>query len=198
MYFRKFPLLAYTLDDGASYQYIPDILRRVKLSEEVKRNKSFFDKYDVMDGETPEIVADKFYGDSTLHWIILLSNEIIDPRLDWVMDFNTLVNYVKGKYGDDRVSSVHHYTNPAGYRIGGYRGVREDSTINNPLPIILETTDGIESSILLENAPAPGELIAVTNLDYEDAINEGKRRINILKPGAISEIDELFTKLVNE
>ena len=90
MYFRKFPLLAYTLDDGVSYQYVPDILRRVKLSEEIKRNKAFFDKYDIMDGETPEIVADKFYGDPTLHWIVLLANEIIDTA-------NEIGNTIKKK-----------------------------------------------------------------------------------------------------
>ena len=172
--------------------------RRVKLSEEIKRNAAFFDKYDVMDGETPEIIADKFYGDSNLHWLILLSNEIIDPRLDWVMDFNTLVSYVKGKYGENSADSVHHYTNAAGYRIGGYRGVREDSTITNPLPIILESETGITSSILLENAPAAGDLIPVTNLDYEDALNENKRRINILRPEVISEIDDYFTTLINQ
>ena len=70
MFFSKFPLLAYTLDNTSTYQLVPDILRRVKFSDQLKNNDAFFDKYDVRDGETPEILADKFYGDSTFHWII--------------------------------------------------------------------------------------------------------------------------------
>ena len=45
MFFEKFPLLTYTLDDGVSIQTIPDILRRAVLSEELKNNSSYFDRY---------------------------------------------------------------------------------------------------------------------------------------------------------
>lgn len=196
MFFEKFPLLSYTLDNGTSYQLIPDILRRIKMSNELKRNAAFFDQYDIKDGETPEIVSSLFYGDPNLHWVILMTNDIIDPRFDWPMDYNTLVQFVKGKYGEDAINSVHHYANAAEYVVGGYRGLREESTIKNPLPIIIQDSEGITSSMLLEDADVT--LYPVTNLDYEDAINENKRRINILKPSVISEIDDTFTNMIQE
>ena len=57
----------------------------------------------MIDGETPEIVADKFYNDSELYWIILMANEMIDPRFDWPLSYVNLLNYVDNKYGTANV-----------------------------------------------------------------------------------------------
>ena len=103
MFFEKFPYLYYTLDDKNTYQIVPDILRRIKLSEELKNNNAFFDQYDIRDGETPEMLADKFYGNPMLHWVILLANDIIDPRFDWPLDYYNLVEFCKGKYGEHSI-----------------------------------------------------------------------------------------------
>ena len=60
MFFEKFPSLYYTLDNGKSVQTVTDILRRVVLSTEIRKNEAFYDQYDIKDGETPEIVANYF------------------------------------------------------------------------------------------------------------------------------------------
>ena len=96
MFFARLPYIQYTLDNGKTQQILPDILRRLKLSDELKNNASFFDQYDIKDGETPEIVAARLYGNPELHWIILLTNDIIDPRFDWPLNYYNLAEYCKG------------------------------------------------------------------------------------------------------
>lgn len=107
MYFENFPYTLYSLDDRKTVQLVKNILLRVALREEIKNNLTIYDEYDVKDGETPEIVADKFYNDPTLHWVILHINEILDPRFSWVHSVNNLSLYVSGKYND--VNGIHHY-----------------------------------------------------------------------------------------
>jgi hypothetical protein len=161
MFFDKFPLLAYTLDDSRTIQTVPDILRRAVLSDELKNNSSYFDQYDIKDGETPEIVADYWYGDSNLHWVILIANDIIDPRFDWPMSYNNLVEFVKGKYGEQDLYSVHHYVNPQDYIVSGYRSMAENSTFTNPQSIQLQSTSGTEQINLVQQNFTTGFLFPV-------------------------------------
>jgi len=114
MYFSKFPLDLYSLDDLKSVQLITDILRRVTLTEKFKSDSVFFDEYDIKEGETPERLADKFYGDSNYHWLILHVNEIVDPRFDWPLTFYQLEQMVGSKYGVNNIQATHHYENVDG------------------------------------------------------------------------------------
>jgi hypothetical protein len=116
-YFSKFPLVVHTVDNYQSGQIVPDILRRAKIVSQITDNFAFYDQYDVKDGETPEIVADLFYNDSTLHWIILHSNEVIDPRFDWPLSSYNLKKYVEGKYNN--TNDIHHYENNDGIVVNG-------------------------------------------------------------------------------
>lgn len=111
-YFIKFPKVVHTLDEYKSGQILPDIFRRTKFLTEISENFAFFDEYDVQDGETPEIVADKFYNDPTLHWVILQANEIIDPRFDFPLDSYNLAQFTAGKYAN--INAVHHYEDATG------------------------------------------------------------------------------------
>lgn len=112
MYFEKFPKTLYTLDNRESVQIVTNMLLRVKINEELVNNYSAYDEYDIVDGETPEILAYKFYGDSNLHWIILHTNELLDPRFDWILGTNELYEYSLAKY--DNINGVHHYENSSG------------------------------------------------------------------------------------
>lgn len=111
-YFTKFPKTVYTLDEYKTGQITPDIFRRVKFLTDFTDNFAFFDEYDIGDGETPEIVADLFYNDPQLHWIILQANEVIDPRFDWPLDTNNLKRFAEGKYAN--INGIHHYEDSTG------------------------------------------------------------------------------------
>jgi hypothetical protein len=107
MYFKSFPYTYYSLDNTKTVQVVTNISTRVTLSDEVKSNLSLYDEYDIKDGETPELVADKFYKNPELHWLVLHYNDIIDPRFDWPLSTNNLKKYTEGKYNN--IDAVHHY-----------------------------------------------------------------------------------------
>ena len=108
MYFEAMPLTLYSLeDDRSNVKLVTNITTRIKIDDQVKNQYGLYDEYDVRDGETPELVAEKFYNNSQLHWIILHYNDIIDPRFDWVLETNNLVKYVTDKYSN--INGIHHY-----------------------------------------------------------------------------------------
>lgn len=113
MYFENFPLTYYTVyDDLSNVKIVTNITVRNKLSKEALDNIVLYDEYDIKDGETPEIVADKFYDNPQLHWVVLLTNEIIDPRFDWLLSTYNLNRYCEGKYSN--VNGTHHYEDNTG------------------------------------------------------------------------------------
>jgi len=195
MYFKPFPILNYTLDNGNSYQEVQDILRRVLLEFSVKTNGSVYQLYDVQDGETPEIVAHKFYGNTNAHWIILHANEIIDPRFDWVMSQIDLEEYCKNKYGEDKLYDIHHYEwviyegTPAEQRL---ILTPEQKEFLGPKPLIPED-DLIEASDSTINYTE-----TITNLEYETRLNEEKRTIKVIARELVNSVLTEFSTIIKQ
>ena len=214
MYFQNFPYTYYSLDDIATTQIVTNISLRVRLSDELKNNFSLFDKYDIKDGETPEILADKFYSNPQLHWIILHTNDILDPRFDWPLTTNNLVLFAQGKYNN--VNAPHHYVDANSIITNANVFLNSSSQFtnfnNNDVivnvtnngtgvitklqsysNIIVTVTDGGfitgDKITLTSNANANANITStsiisgtpVTNLQYENTLNDAKRKINILK-----------------
>ena len=115
-YFDQFPQTYYTFDN-VSAQQITNFMARVAISSELMSNVTLYDPYQIIDGETPEMVADKVYGDSELHWIILLTNQIVNPRYDWCLSQENLLSHVQDTYGSDpsQYYGTHHYESTDGF-----------------------------------------------------------------------------------
>lgn len=201
-YFEKFPRILYSLDNLASGQVVPDILRRIAAVDELKTNESYLDQYDIKDGETPEIIAEKIYGDPGLHWIILMINEIIDPRFDWPLTYDNLINKCIAKYGS--LEAIYDVNKVVGYgdaqvQLDSVFLVLESSTNKEPVRLLLQQTESDVTyrkpmsytvNPLIENE--------ITHFDYEYEENELKRRIKILKPEFIPEIVTSFENLIKK
>ena len=56
--------MAYDVKGDKNYKLLPNILRRVKLRSGIRSGAFLFDNYDVKDGERPEDVAYKWFGDA--------------------------------------------------------------------------------------------------------------------------------------
>ena len=76
MYFQNFPLIPYDSVGNGQYKLVTNLLKRVALRAKVRTNTLLFDTYNVQEGQTPEMIADKLYGDSNLHWVVLYVNGI--------------------------------------------------------------------------------------------------------------------------
>jgi hypothetical protein len=80
-FFSRFPQIVIQSNDKPII--ITDFLRRVSLSDKFRINTVVLGDYLVKDGETPEMVSNTFYGKPEYHWIILMVNDITNPREEW-------------------------------------------------------------------------------------------------------------------
>lgn len=199
-YFEKFPKILYTLDDRESGQLVPDIMRRVKLADELKNNTAFFDYYDVKDGESPEQLAARIYGDAGLHWVILLTNEIKDPRFGWPLSEAELIQYIEGKYGVGTVYRVNRIEDTQNFYVTTYYILDQASTRTERRRLLFSAPNDPEQfyNQPLAHSPLPTGKNYVTNYEYESRLNEQKRRIKILKPEVVSAIVESFDEVIRK
>ena len=94
MYFKALPKMfyPYTRNGKVTRTVVPDIFRRVQLDRFFKFKQSLLSYY-IGDGEAPEMVAHKIYGNTTYHWIVLIANDIIDVSREWPLSNEQLSLY---------------------------------------------------------------------------------------------------------
>jgi hypothetical protein len=98
-YFNYFPKTVYsTANNLTQTDIVTNITSRFGFEQSLRENTSAYYKYSIQDGDTPEIIASKFYGDPEKHWMVLAYNNIIDPQWDWPMEYNTLIKFIDNKY----------------------------------------------------------------------------------------------------
>jgi len=167
------------------YVKTKNLFKRVKLSDEIFGDLTLFSKYTIKSQERPDSVAYSVYKDSNLDWLVMLSNNIINLQTEWPMDQVSYDNYLMNKYSSyENMYGVHHYETIQVL----------DTNKNIILPKGLEVPqdfsityfdDGVEK--IATNVT--GE---VSNLVYEDQIQEKKRSIYLLRSDYISLIlDEI-------
>ena len=161
MYFNNFDKIYYDfeIDGQKELLVVSDIVKNTRFRKEVLANITIYDEYDIKDGETPEIIAEKIYGNAQYHWIIMLANERYNYVDDFPLSQFELENHIKQKYDD--IYAVHHYENSDGYIVDGSQ---------------------------------PG-VYAVSNYEYEDILNESKRRIKIVSKQLINTILKNFRSI---
>jgi len=98
MYFANFPVILYDAVGNFDFKVVTNLLRRVALRANLRDDLLVFDTYTVKDGESPEILAHKLYGDSELHWIILLINNITDRYHQWPKPYLQQQEFLLDKY----------------------------------------------------------------------------------------------------
>ena len=72
--FQNFPNMTYTLESGKVIT-IKDFFRKAKIETSAVDNVVDYQKYEILDGERPDVVASKLYGDGDLHWTFFLVND---------------------------------------------------------------------------------------------------------------------------
>jgi hypothetical protein len=114
-FFDKFPVIRYQISGVkySSFQTIRNLLFRTAVIREALNNSSSYIKYVIRDGDTPEILAAKVYGDPQAHWMILYANDILDAQYDWPMTSTVFSKYIIDKYRaaaeEDRGETLEDY-----------------------------------------------------------------------------------------
>jgi hypothetical protein len=172
MYFKSFPTVPYDSQGNGKFKDVKNLLRRIGLRSKIKSNASLFDTYDVKNGETPESIAFKLYGDSELHWIIMLMNDITDRYHDWPMSEAQFLQFVNDKYSNP--DGTHHYE------------ISQSSG---------DTSKKI--NIGTDNTDYPTATL-ITNFEHEQEEQDKKRKIRLLDPSYTDQFIEEFKLLMNE
>lgn len=172
MYFKEFPTIPYDSEGNGKFKDVKNLLRRVGVRAKIKTNTSLYDTYDVKNGESPESIAHKLYGDSELHWVILLLNNVTDRFHDWPMSEAQFLQFVNDKY--DNVDAIHHYEIP-------------QSSGNTSKKINVGTS----------NVDYP-TATAITNFEHEQEQQDNKRKIRLLDPSYVPSFVGEFKSLMKE
>ena len=213
-FFNYYPKTYYTSNNNSSsLDTVTNIIARFGFEDKLKENESAFYKYTIKDSDTPEIIADKFYGNVERHWIVLLFNNIIDPQYDWPLQSKTLIEYIDKKY------SASGYANTANTLVTGLSWAQNISHVQAYYKIITRTsadgTDIVEKitvdantyaniaatsiSYTLNNASSITQTVSKTTqtyYDYELELNEAKREIKLLKGDFVSEVEKEFKRVI--
>ena len=172
MFFNAFPLILVDPKREGETKIVTNLLRRVALRAKIKTNTAIFDTYDVKEGDSPENIAFKMYGDTEYHWIVMLMNDITDRYHDWPLTTPQFLSYLKEKYSNP--NATHHYeiTQTSG-----------------------DTTVKINVGTVNTDYPSA---TAVTNFEYEEAEQNKKRQIRLLNPAYVNLITDEFKRLMKE
>ena len=172
MYFKQFPTIPYDSKGTGEFKSVKNLLRRVGIRAKVKANTMLYDTYDVKNGETPESIAFKLYGNAELHWVIMMINNITDRYHDWPMTEAQFLQFLKDKYSN--IDGVHHYEIS---QTSGDTSIKIDVGIDN--------TNYSDATL-------------ITNYEYEQEQQDVKRKIRLLDPSYISQFTEEYNNLISE
>lgn len=202
-YFENFPLTLYDQSGNKPERpiVVTNIIARSHLLSDL--NSAVYYSYQVQEGETPEIIADKYYGASGRHWIILYANNIVDPQYDWPLGYDAFNKYIEAKYGSDTIAKtqIHHYEKTI-VKTDSFTGkittetYEIDATAYAALPDTstqnINLTDGSTVNIVTTRA-------VVYAYDYEEFENDKKRNIKIIDKTYVgqleSELSNIFKQL---
>tara|TARA_R110001592_G_scaffold268469_1_gene534789 strand:+ start:30 stop:569 length:540 start_codon:yes stop_codon:yes gene_type:complete len=176
MYFSKFPLMAYDIKGNKSYKLLPDILRRVKLRSSLSSSRFVFDKYNVKEGEKPEDVAFKYYGDAQYHWVIMIVNNLTDRYYEWPMTQPDFADFLTDKYGAGSEDAIHHYE----------------------LAQTSGATSSADESHMLEVNSDTDNATSISNRQFEERRQDKLRQINLLDEKYLDAFTEEFFGLIRK
>ena len=174
MYFDSFPVIPYDSKGDLNSKDVTNLLRRVGMRTKLKTNTLLYDTYDVKEGETPEMIAHKLYGDAKLHWIILLVNDITDRYHQWPMTGGQFLDYINDKYSN--VDGIHHY---------------ESTQTSGDTKVKIEVFNEVDDDAYTGLTP-------ITNREYEESEQDKRRQIRLVDPSFIEQFVDEFKSLMNE
>jgi hypothetical protein len=205
-YFNYFPKTLYTADE-VNADTITQLTSRFNFTEDFKNNSAVSYEYDIQEGDTPEIIADKLYGSSERHWIVLVFNNIIDPQFDWPLDQRTLISFIDEKYSananvNQSGSNWSKSHTQAYYKVETRTTNSSGSALVNKVQVDANTYANVASSsqsiLLPDNNTITVAISKETQsyYDYEIETNESKRTIKLLKPEFAAAAENEFRSVI--
>ena len=179
-YFNLLPDFDYVsrLPDAKISDYIrvKNLFKKGIIREDIFQDVSFFTKYQIVGDDRPDNVAFKVYGDSSLDWIVLQSNNIVNIQTEWPLSQRNFDRFMLEKYNtyDNLYNGIHHYETIETKNINGVVIIPGGQQVPSDYSVTFYDNK-------LKQMITSSEKTTVTNYDYEDQIQTDKRNIFLLK-----------------
>jgi len=197
-YFRNIPDFEYInrTEEGKNltdFTKVKNLFKKGKFREDIYQDITTFEKYQIQGDDRPDNVAFELYGDATLDWIVLMTNNILNIQTEWPMKQADFDEYLLEKYGsyETLYSGIHHYESN---EVKDSQGI-----IIFPKDVKVSAAQSVsyfdfyrDIQVNVSNISRP-----VTNYQYEEKLNDDKRNIYTLKPKYLNviydDLEELMT-----
>ena len=207
-YFSRFPQTYYQQLNDNSLEVVTKLTAGFSIEPSFKTNSSVYYPYTVKDGETPEMLSNKFYGSPERHWLILSMNDIVDPFYDWPLDGESLLKYIEDKYVSNASSNQ---TGLQWAKYNTYAYFRNEKLTYNETKKSIQkikidanqysslASSTIKSLVLSDGTRVVSSITksTISYYDYEVQENEKKRTIKILRPEVAASLDEEMKNVFN-
>jgi len=224
-FFSAFPKTTYSFNlENRDVKLVTNIFSRVSIKQEVLNNAYGFYKYQLQDGDTPELVAQKEYNNPQFHWVICYVNGLVDPVFEFPLQRDALERHILKKYNYTDIANAYteikHYVQEIESTLQEVNGPATTTVSNNI--VTLEQFDYTSNTLVLKTANSPvwantvfrannanansaivatlnvkSTIIPVTVYEYEDNVNEDKRQIKMLKQEFVEAMTNELSAVIN-
>lgn len=211
-----FPRITYDInkDRYQNLEVVTNIFFRVGIVKSILDNYGSYFTYEIPDGQRPEVLAERIYGNPDAYWILMYANDMYDPNYDWPLSYDAFKKFIIAKYGSIATAKTtyHHYEkvierqeSATGTVTTQYITInKEKATVNLASSLSDVPYDYYDDP----NLPTEADFVTInmgngktvfertykrriTNYDYEDELNNNKRFVKIIKA-------EYYPRLVSE
>ena len=164
---------------------VKNIWRRAQVLVEYKSEVTIFTEITVGDGERPEDIATRYYGNPFFNWTILVINDIVDYYNQWPRSIVQLQDYINSKYTNPQATK-HHVTTEV-----------KDANENIIVPAGKVVPSNFQVAYFNGSTTVTASPVAsVTNAAYEFDLNAKKQNIQIVKPDIIEDFVDVYNKIL--
>jgi hypothetical protein len=193
-YFETLPKIVETQNNISTVK--TNLMARSSVIPTLLSNPAVFYQYDIQDDDTPEIIAFKYYGNVYNYWIVLFTNQILNPQWDWPLKSGVFTDYLNDKYPNiDIYATLDHYE-----KIITTTDGETNTTTSETFTISFDEYSNLAPTTTTYNIDGVNCTVSITkrpvNLyQMEFELNESKRNIKILNSNYITQVETEFAKL---
>jgi hypothetical protein len=199
MFFSKSPNVEYDKKplvfpfSEREYVLAKNFFRRVKVSDMSFASVLYYNKYTMTETDRFDLISQEFYGTTAYDWIIMLTNNIINPFFDVPIRESDLYQIVEKKY--NQIDGIHHYEtlsvkNSLGQEIQT-AGLIVDQVFYNSTHKFYDRGTNTQITKVGNSISYP-----VSNYEHEKKLNDAKKEIYILRPDFINIFISRFENLM--
>jgi|SaaInlV_100m_DNA_5_1039725.scaffolds.fasta_scaffold00016_7 hypothetical protein len=197
-YFRYYPQTQYAFANGSFTieKSVKNISLKTSLINNLSQNDPYsFLRYTIRENEKAEDIADFYYDDPAMSWLVYFANDIVDPYTQWPKTYENFTEYFRKKYASQAL--------PTGTDaiVWGQDTTRTDNIVHwkkTDDETILISPDSYIRAQTFNGDFVAGDWTAVRRFDYEMEENEELRNIILVNTSYVPTVLENLRSLLNE